>query len=223
MIAGISPETKFVPILRSGTPAEAIPHFLRTKRYVDFSDDHEFDHRLDELVRFVRFSRVRSDAFVLGTTMVFNINAVSQSPRHGERIQDLWRSISGLCTNLGIEEPLLPGRNQVLDGDTAFKETLPILERMKQRIAEAYGPSVMKPYWLGIMSALASQFLQNPDLTAMAAPLLREIENLAQDCSVPDGALRPFLAALQSGNPQKVMDAILPFIADVSEIMEASQ
>jgi len=220
LLSNISPETKFVPILRNGLPAEAIPDFLRTKRYIDFRDDDKFQVKLEELVQCIRFARIRSDAFVLGTMMVVNINAVSKQPRDLERVNDLWQSIEGLCRNIGIAVPSFPGRDEIISGDRAFKETMPILEQIKQTITRQYGSSVADPFRLGVVSALAGQFLQNPQLTSMATPLIYEIENLARECSISQELISPFIAALKSGDPQEVLSAIMSFTTDVSDALE---
>lgn len=56
-----APEGKFVPLLRSGTPRESLPTYLKSKEYVDFRDNREFDVVLDKLLRHMykspRYSR----------------------------------------------------------------------------------------------------------------------------------------------------------------------
>lgn len=42
---------KFIPILRSGSPAEALPSYIRSKVFVDFREDSEFDASFRELSR----------------------------------------------------------------------------------------------------------------------------------------------------------------------------
>jgi hypothetical protein len=43
--------TKFVPILRSGTPRDALPSYLKSKVYVDFRKEDRFSHSLEDLLR----------------------------------------------------------------------------------------------------------------------------------------------------------------------------
>lgn len=45
-----SPE-KFIPILRTGTPQNALPSYLKSRKYVDFRDDKKFRTSFDELLR----------------------------------------------------------------------------------------------------------------------------------------------------------------------------
>jgi len=47
----ISSPEKFVPILRSGSVKEAIPSYLKSKVYVDFRDDQDFQKSLEDLLR----------------------------------------------------------------------------------------------------------------------------------------------------------------------------
>ncbi len=42
---------KFVCVLRSGNPHDAVPTFAQSRRYIDFRDDSEYEIRLEELLR----------------------------------------------------------------------------------------------------------------------------------------------------------------------------
>ena len=42
---------KFIPIIRNADPKNKTPRFLGTRLYIDFSDDSQFDGKLDELIR----------------------------------------------------------------------------------------------------------------------------------------------------------------------------
>jgi uncharacterized C2H2 Zn-finger protein len=57
----ISSPTKFVPILRRGSPEEALPSYLKSKVYVDFRGDEDFQEDMEQLLRHLhdmpRFSR----------------------------------------------------------------------------------------------------------------------------------------------------------------------
>lgn len=46
-----APETKFVALLRNGTPEDALPSYLKSKAYLDFRNDSLFDQNLEELLR----------------------------------------------------------------------------------------------------------------------------------------------------------------------------
>ena len=48
---GASSPGKFVPILRSGTPQNSLPSYLKNRKYVDFSDDKRFRTSFEELLR----------------------------------------------------------------------------------------------------------------------------------------------------------------------------
>lgn len=50
---GVASPNKFVPILRRGNPKESLPSYLKSKYYIDFRDDNEFDSKLEELLRHV--------------------------------------------------------------------------------------------------------------------------------------------------------------------------
>jgi hypothetical protein len=56
-----APETKFVPLIRMGEPANALPSYLRSRVFVDFTEDERFSRRLEDLLRHIfdapRFSR----------------------------------------------------------------------------------------------------------------------------------------------------------------------
>lgn len=45
---------KFIPLLRSGTQAESLPLYLKSRVYIDFRDDAHFEEQLVELVRAIR-------------------------------------------------------------------------------------------------------------------------------------------------------------------------
>lgn len=48
-----APETKFVPLLREGAPENALPSYLGSKIFIDFTDDRRFDSSLEELLRHI--------------------------------------------------------------------------------------------------------------------------------------------------------------------------
>ncbi len=47
----LSSPRKFIPILRSGTPRESLPSYLKSKLYIDFRSDSTFSSSLEELLR----------------------------------------------------------------------------------------------------------------------------------------------------------------------------
>ncbi|MCK4469596.1 MAG: toll/interleukin-1 receptor domain-containing protein [Desulfobacterales bacterium] len=46
-----SPDTKFVPILRKGDSKESLPSYLKSKAYIDFCNDDDFQKNLTKLLR----------------------------------------------------------------------------------------------------------------------------------------------------------------------------
>jgi hypothetical protein len=50
---GASEDTKFVPVLRSGTPDGALPSYLRSRLFVDMRRDAQFDAGVEELLRHI--------------------------------------------------------------------------------------------------------------------------------------------------------------------------
>jgi hypothetical protein len=42
--------SKFIPLVRSGSDDEALPSYLKSRKYVDFRDDTKFDEKLDDLL-----------------------------------------------------------------------------------------------------------------------------------------------------------------------------
>lgn len=46
----INSPKKFVPILRTGTPQESLPSYLRSKLFIDFSKDNKYQESLKELI-----------------------------------------------------------------------------------------------------------------------------------------------------------------------------
>ncbi len=44
-------DTKFVPLLRRGSAAEALPSYLQSRLFIDFRDDDRFTERLEDLLR----------------------------------------------------------------------------------------------------------------------------------------------------------------------------
>lgn len=53
IFTGAPRETKFIPILRSGKPIDAIPSYLKSKVFVDMRNDAEFVERTKEVVRHI--------------------------------------------------------------------------------------------------------------------------------------------------------------------------
>lgn len=49
----IGPPSKFVPILRKGNPKNALPSYLKSRRYIDFRNDAEFGEKFEELLRHI--------------------------------------------------------------------------------------------------------------------------------------------------------------------------
>jgi hypothetical protein len=47
------PTTKFIPVLKSGSPATSIPSYLRSKAFVDFKDDEAFQLGIEQLLRHI--------------------------------------------------------------------------------------------------------------------------------------------------------------------------
>ncbi len=47
----VSPETKFVPLLRAGDGRTALPSYLRSKVFIDFRRDHDFARGFELLLR----------------------------------------------------------------------------------------------------------------------------------------------------------------------------
>lgn len=163
--------------------------------------------------------KLRADAFVLGTVLITNINAVSERPRRISHVQQLWSLMTGLLRNLGLPPPDIPGKQNIIDADIALKETMLLVQSVREAISARNDGSVASAFWLGVTSMLAAQFLQNPALVSMATPLLDEVRIVAAECSVPSSIVSSYLANLQSGNPQKVRNAIMPFTTAVTKAL----
>jgi len=50
---GVPSATKFVPILRSGAPVDAMPSYLKSKYFIDMRSDSEFAERIDVVLRHI--------------------------------------------------------------------------------------------------------------------------------------------------------------------------
>ena len=48
---GVASPKKFVPLLRRGTPEESLPSYLKTKYYIDFRKENEFEFKFEDLLR----------------------------------------------------------------------------------------------------------------------------------------------------------------------------
>jgi formylglycine-generating enzyme required for sulfatase activity len=48
---GEAQETKFVPVLREGNAKESLPSYLKSRLFIDFREDDQFEVRLEELLR----------------------------------------------------------------------------------------------------------------------------------------------------------------------------
>jgi hypothetical protein len=49
----ISSPKKFIPVLRNGTPKDALPSFLKSKLFIDFRKESEFQSNIEELLRHI--------------------------------------------------------------------------------------------------------------------------------------------------------------------------
>lgn len=50
---GAASQKKFVPLLRRGNPDDSLPSYLKSKYYIDFRRDNEFDIKLVDLLRHI--------------------------------------------------------------------------------------------------------------------------------------------------------------------------
>lgn len=48
---GTGSPSKFIPLLRKGNQQQSLPSYLKSKNYIDFRNDNEFDSKLEELLR----------------------------------------------------------------------------------------------------------------------------------------------------------------------------
>lgn len=166
--------------------------------------------------------KLRADAFILGTALISNINAVTESPRQVDQAEALWSSIEGLLRNLGVPPPVIPGKEQIIDVDRAIKETMSLVQGLREAISSRNDSSVASAFWLGTTSMLAGQFLQNPALVSRAKPLIDELKKMARVCHMPSEIVTSYITDLQSGDPKKVRDAIMPFTNSVKEVLSTS-
>lgn len=79
---------KFICVLRDGAPDESVPTFARSRRYIDFRNDEEYEVRVDELVRDLHNAPVDPEP-LLGR----NPFAVSASPAEIDQEADTGRSM----------------------------------------------------------------------------------------------------------------------------------
>ena len=172
-------------------------------------------------------AKLCADAFILGTALISNINAVTQSPRQADEAEVLWLSIDGLLCNLGIPTQVIPGKEQIIDGDRAIKETIKetmtLVQSLREAISSRNDSLVGSAFWLGTTSMLAGQFFQNPALVSMATPLIDELREMARVCCIPSTIITSYIADLQSGDSRKVRDAIMPFTNSVTKALSKSE
>ncbi len=48
-----SPETKFIPVLREGSHISSLPSYLKSRNFIDFTNNEEFESKLIELLRHI--------------------------------------------------------------------------------------------------------------------------------------------------------------------------
>jgi len=53
IFSGSHDARKFVPLLRTGSPQESLPSYLKSKVFIDFSDSRAFSSQLEELLRHI--------------------------------------------------------------------------------------------------------------------------------------------------------------------------
>jgi hypothetical protein len=51
LLTSHSERGRIIPLLRSGRPSSALPRYLKTKLYVDFSSDDNYDYAFEQLIR----------------------------------------------------------------------------------------------------------------------------------------------------------------------------
>jgi hypothetical protein len=51
LFTDISKQTKFIPIIRVGSPSESLPSYLKPKLFVDFTDDTQFQSCIEQVLR----------------------------------------------------------------------------------------------------------------------------------------------------------------------------
>lgn len=51
ILQGIGTDKQLIPIIRSGTPKKSLPSYLKSKYFIDFRQDPEFENAFDELLR----------------------------------------------------------------------------------------------------------------------------------------------------------------------------
>ena len=100
LFLGAPPETKFVPVIRRGSPESALPTYLKSKVFVDMRDDDQFVICSEDIVRhvydvpvFVRPSLGQKPTFVASTTPRFDLalRRKQQKPSDHKRNFDLKR------------------------------------------------------------------------------------------------------------------------------------
>lgn len=166
-----------------------------------------------------KMKKLRSDAFVLGNSLISNINAVTEHPRRTNTVQDLWKAIDGLLRNLGIPPTVIPGKHKILDADEALMETISLAQSLRESISARNDSYVGSAFWMGVISMLAGQFLQNPDLVSKAVPLIKELKSIAKECSINSKIMDSYISDLQSGDQQRLLNAIMPFTKAVSDAL----
>ena len=164
----------------------------------------------------------RAKAFTLGTLLITNINAVSEQARQNNRIKQLWESIRNLCDSLKIETPDIPGERKVISGDKALRLTMSIVQELRQVINDEHNREIAEAFWFGVVSMLAGQFCQNPELISQGQPLVNEVETLAKHFNIKEADTRPYIKSLNSKDPLLVQSSILPFVTSVSEKLAQS-
>lgn len=67
----LSPQKKYVPIIRNGKPKECLPSYLKTRVYLDFSNDNKYQDNIEKLLRHIHAQQEHKRPS-LGTKPIFD-------------------------------------------------------------------------------------------------------------------------------------------------------
>jgi TIR domain len=138
--------TKFIPILRGGTPAKKLPIFLSPRLYIDFEDDGDYETKLVELAREIHGAPAVSKP-ALGPNPFsgrvplapFSVGAIAHTPE--DRLDNDWFTAEQTKAGAGIAKLGLEGQLELRVGiaPPLQKSQIELLNAVKQSEIKTFG------------------------------------------------------------------------------------
>lgn len=217
ILTAMSPDRKFIPILRTGQPQESIPVFLRGTLYIDFRDDTKFVDNIRHLVAHMNAAQSRSCAFILGSLYATNTNALMRDPVSESEIIQFREMMRNLSITLGIDSITIPGEEKKLESKNVYPDTFKIVTETRKKIVKKHGPDVGKAFGFGFTAAITGIFIQHNHPPEVIDPLINGVREAAEGYKLPYSVFETFYQIMRDGNDIEKGKAGSKFVTTIAE------